>query len=244
MSTIASTSATAPHVVPSVKTVITYTSTTTCPVTVTSGSETKTSLRTSEVVLTSTLGSTLSSVTKSPTRTQEGSTPVQSQSANSCPLDLSGPYQFPHLLVEVDKAQPMSALGTSYNAHISSTVFSIFNFDIPPAYQGKTCSLVFLFPERTKLATSNYTISGDGGLDFARLQNPATEQTTFNTIPAVAKDVGTVASLQAGNNYVIASGLCFAGRRIAYEVSASGDLDLEFFQDSGVPAIGLYITAC
>lgn len=240
---VASTSTTAP-LAPSVRTMVTYTTGTTYPVTIASSFETKTFLTTSQIVLTSSVGSTLSSVTKSPTTSPQPPSPTENQSTRSCPATLSDLYQFPHLLVEVDKTQPSKALGNSYNAHISSNVSSIFNFDIPPSYQGKTCSLVFFFPQRNQLTTSNHTAYGDGGLDFTRLQSPATEQTTYNTIPAFAKDIGSVASLQAGNSYVIVSGPCYAGQRIAYQVSVIGNLDLDFFQDFGEPAIGLYITAC
>ena len=245
----ASSPATASNSAPSVKSVVIYTTLTTCPVTVTSGSETKTTMTTSEVVVTSSVGSTMSKVTKAPTATRQESSPAQSQPAKSqpagsCPTTLSGPYEFPHFIVEVDKNQPTTALGNSYNARISSTVSSIFNFDIPPSYQGKTCSLIFAFPERGQLKTSNYTFSGNGGIDVAQLQSPAIGQTTYNTIPATVKDVGAVADLHAGNSYVIASGACLAGQRVGYKVSAIGGLDLEYFQAADEPPIGLYITAC
>ncbi|KAL8832419.1 MAG: hypothetical protein Q9191_000291 [Dirinaria sp. TL-2023a] len=233
-----------PHAAPSVKTLTVYTTFTTCPVTVTSGSETKTTVTTSAVAVTSSVGSTLAKVTKAASPTGQGPAPAQSQTAGSCPTALSGDYQYPHLIVKVDKSQPSTALGNGYTGHVSSTISSVFNFDIPPSYEGKTCSLVFLFPERDQLPTSNYTLSSTGGLDFARLKSPVTEQTTYSTVPAVEKDVGSVSDLQAGSGYAIASGACFAGARLSYEVSATGSLDLEYFQDYNAPAIGLYITAC
>jgi len=240
----ASTSVIATNPAPTVKTVVTYTTMTTCPVTVTSGSDVKTTMTTSEVVLTSTVASTLSTTTKILSTTQQGSSPAQSQPAGSCPTNLSGSYQFPHLMVQVDKNQPTVALGNSYNVHISSTVSSLFNFDIPPSYEGKTCSLVFFFPERAQLMSSNYTFSGHGGINVARLQSPVVEQTTYNTVPAIAKDVATLADLQAGRSYVVASNACSAGQRVGYDVSAIGTLDLEYFQNSNEPPIGLYITTC
>jgi len=240
----ASTSVIATNPAPTVKTVVTYTTMTTCPVTVTSGSDVKTTMTTAKVVLTSTVASTLSKTTKVLSTTQQGSSPAQSQPAGSCPTNLSGSYQFPHLMVQVDKNQPTVALGNSYNVHVSSTLSSLFNFDIPPFYEGKTCSLVFFFPERAQLMTSNYTFSGNGGIHVARLQSPVSEQTTYNTVPSTAKDVGTLADLQAGRSYVVASGACFAGQRVVYDVSAIGTLDLEYFQNSNEPPIGLYITVC
>lgn len=236
--------ASAPTTPPMVKTLTTYTTLTTCPVTVTHGSETRTTMTTSHIIKTSSIGSTMAKVTKSTGAPGKGPAPVQSQPTGSCSTVLSGEYQYPHLIVGVDNNHPGTALGNDYDAHVSSTISSVFNFDIPTSYEGATCSLVFLFPQRDQLTTSNYTLSGAGGLKFIRLQSPATEQTTFATIPTASKTVGVVDELFADNSYLVASGPCFAGERVGYEVSATGSLDLEFFQDSNQPAIGLYITAC
>ena len=165
-------------------------------------------------------------------------------SASGCPASLSGTHEFPHLIVPVNKDSPSTAGGTSYNGTFSSTVSSIFNFDIPQSDSGKTCSLVFLLPTTDELVTSAFSLSGSGGLDVARLQSPATEQTSYSTIPAVESDLGGPTSITAGNEYVIASGSCAAGQTISYEVSATGSLALNYFQDSSEAAIGFYITVC
>ena len=165
-------------------------------------------------------------------------------SASSCPASLSGTYEYPHLIVPVDKSNPDQAGGTSYNGTISSTISSIFNFDFPPTDAGKTCSLVFLLPEQSQLTTSAFSLSGSGGFDVARLSSPATEQTTYNTLPSVARDVGGPSSVTPGNEYVIASGTCFAGQKISYLVTATGSLDLNYFQDFNPSPIGLYLTVC
>ena len=164
--------------------------------------------------------------------------------ASGCPASLSGTHEFPHLIVPVDKNSPTTASGTSYNGTFSSTVSSIFNFDIPASDSGKTCSLVFLLPSQGDLVTSAFTLSGSGGLDFARLVGPASEQTSYSNVPAVAKDLGGPTSVTPGNEYVIASGPCYAGETDSYAVSATGSLALNYFQDSDASAIGLYITVC
>ena len=164
--------------------------------------------------------------------------------ASGCPASLSGTHEFPHLIVPVDKTSPTTASGTSYNGTVSSTVSSIFNFDILASDSGKTCSLVFLLPSQGDLVTSAFTLSGSGGLDFARLVAPATAQTSYSNVPAVAKDLGGPTSVTPGNEYVIGSGPCYAGETISYEVSATGSLALNYFQDSAASAIGLYITVC
>jgi len=126
-------------------------------------------------------------------------------------------------------------------------VSSIYNFDIPASDAGKTCSLVFLLPTQSQLITSSFTLTGTGGMTVSRLQSPATQQTTYNTCPAVAKDSllpRTIDSVTPGNEYVIASGSCFAGQTIAWEVSATGSLSLDYFQNYSPAPIGLYVTVC
>ncbi|KAI4191902.1 MAG: hypothetical protein LQ346_004570 [Caloplaca aetnensis] len=189
-----------PNTVANIKTVMTYTTITTCPVTYTEGTETKTSLTSSAVVVTST---------------------------------------------HVDKNHPDTAANTGFNGVVSPTVSSIFNFDLPPSYEGRTCSLVFLFPTRESLQTSNFTLSGSGGLEITRLLSPATAETTYNNQPAVNITIGSVPDLQAGNSYTIGSGRCLAERqRVGYKVSATGSLDLNYFQDFNPSPIGLYVTVC
>ncbi|KAL8685169.1 MAG: hypothetical protein Q9218_007933, partial [Villophora microphyllina] len=227
--------------VASTKTILTYTTLTTCPVTYTSGAQTLTSFTTSAVAVTSTHGATFVTVT-TPAGSVSGS--ETAPTASACPAALSGAFEFPHLIIPVDKSHPDTAAGTSFNGIVSPTVSSIFEFDYPTSTEGRTCSLVFLFPTRDSLQTSNYTLSGTGGLSFTRLVGPATASTTFNNQPAANVTVGSVPNLQAGNNYVIASGMCFAGQRVTYEVSVIGSLDLNYFQDFNPAAIGLYITVC
>lgn len=164
--------------------------------------------------------------------------------SSSCPASLSGTYEFPHLIVLVNKEQPNTAGGTRYNGTISSTLSSIFNFDIPLSNSGKTCTLVFLLPRQSDLTTSAFSLSGSGGFDVAELSNPATEQTTYNTVPPVAKLLSGPSSVAPGNEYVIASGPCAAGSRVGYEVSASGSLSLDYFQNSSPASIGFYLTVC
>ena len=165
-------------------------------------------------------------------------------SASGCPASLSGTYEFPHLIVPVSKDSPTAAGGTSYNGTFSSTLSSIFNFDIPETDSGKTCTLVFLLPTQNELVSSAFTLTGSGGIDVAQLKTPATEQTSFNTIPAVESELGGPTNVTPGNEYVIASGSCAAGQTVSYEVSATGGLALNYFQDSSAAAIGFYITVC
>lgn len=165
-------------------------------------------------------------------------------SGSSCPANLNGAYEYPHLIVPVDSANPSKAYGTSYNGTISSTVSTIFNFDIPASDAGKTCSLVFLLPQKSQLETSDYTFNGQGGLKITGLSSPATEQTTYSSVPAANSLTGSIPSVSAGNSYVVLTESCPAGQRVGFEFSSTGGLELNFFEDYNPSPLGVYITVC
>lgn len=81
-------------------------------------------------------------------------------------------------------------------------------------------------------------------MDFLLLSSPALQSTTYNTVPAVKRDLGTIPSVTPGHNYVVATGACPAGQRVGYEVKATGSLSLTYFQDFNEPGIGLFVTVC
>ncbi|KAI9834615.1 MAG: hypothetical protein M1826_000017 [Phylliscum demangeonii] len=161
----------------------------------------------------------------------------------TCPAALSGPYEFPHLIVPVNPGTPNQAYGTTYAGQVTKDVSSLFNFDIPPSDTGKTCSLVFLFPAKSDLQTSSFIFSGAGGIDFSELSGVADASTTFANAPPIKTDYG-VTTVAPGNSYTIATFPCPAGQRIAFELKAVGDTSLVYFQDFNPSPIGLYITKC
>ncbi|KAJ5799059.1 uncharacterized protein N7518_001127 [Penicillium psychrosexuale] len=172
------------------------------------------------------------------------STTATGSSSSSCPTTLTtGSYEYPHLIVPVDSSSPDTAPGTSYNGTVSSTISSAFNFDIPSSDSGKTCSLVFLFPELQDLETSSYSFSGDGKIDFAKLSSAVDESTTFNNLPSVSQDLGDI-TVSPGNSYVISTFSCPGGQTVAFEMKNSGSTDLNFFEDYNPSPLGLYITTC
>ncbi|KAF2137171.1 uncharacterized protein K452DRAFT_312603 [Aplosporella prunicola CBS 121167] len=183
--------------------------------------------------------------------TPAASTPVASapapsgtgSSSNECPKDLQGDYQYPHLIVPVNSTTPDQAYGTSYNGEISSHVCSTFNFDIPQSYEGSTCSVVFLFPKKEDLETSNYTVSGSGSAKFSELSSAVSQETTWKTVPETSKDLGSI-SLEAGNGYTITSGECQAGKTVSYEICGEGSFSLNYFQDYNPSPLGLYVRKC
>ncbi|KAF2764830.1 glycoside hydrolase [Teratosphaeria nubilosa] len=186
-----------------------------------------------------------SSKATSPAAASSSATTAAAPSGSSCPANLNGAYQYPHLIVPVDSSKPTEALGTQYNGTITPTVSTIFNFDIPSSYSGKTCSLVFLFPEQSQLETSAYTFNNEGGITVNELSSAATQSTTYNTVPSASKsDIGSVSSLQSGNSYVVATYSCPAGTTQSFEFISSGGLDLEFFEDFNPSPLGAYVTVC
>ena len=135
----------------------------------------------------------------------------------------------------VDNTRPDQALGTSYNGVIVATEDSLFLFDIPGGYRGKTCSLVFLLPEKKQLQTSSYDLSGSGAIDFAQLAHPVTQGTTWNSKGPIVKDLGVI-TLAPGGSAVVATFACPAGAQLSYQLSSVGGTNLTYFQDFNPPA--------
>ncbi|PYI22318.1 hypothetical protein BO99DRAFT_19552 [Aspergillus violaceofuscus CBS 115571] len=163
--------------------------------------------------------------------------------AASCPTDLSGDYEYPHLIVPVNSSTPDTAYGSQLFGTVSSTVSTIFNFDIPSSDSGKTCSLIFLFPNKEDLETSDYTFSGDGKVDFSQLTSAAGLKTTYNSAPSVKQDYGEI-TISPGNSYLVASFSCPAGQTVGYEMKGTGNTYLNFFEDYNPSPLGLFITVC
>ena len=153
---------------------------------------------------------------------------------------MTGNYLTPHLLVPIDSSAPEKVGGTQYNGTISKTISSLYNFDVPSSYSGKTCSLIFTFPTQSQLETSSFTTSGSGSVDFASLSGPAKESSSYSNAPSVKSELGSK-TLTPGNSYTIATGACEAGKTVSYELSATGSYELEYFQDYNPCPIGLFI---
>ncbi len=168
------------------------------------------------------------SSTASPSATPSPSSP--SSAPKTCPTDLSGTYEFPHLMISVSSTNPDKAYGTSYNGQVSrADIRTLFNFDIPASAAGKTCSLIFLFPRQDQLQTSSFSISGDGDTAFASLTGVVNQGTTNNNAAGVAKDYGVI-NLKPGNPYRVATFDCPAGTTQSYSMTAIGT-DFHYFQD-------------
>ncbi|KAI7722101.1 hypothetical protein KC353_g792 [Hortaea werneckii] len=169
--------------------------------------------------------------------------PAPTSQSSACPTNLKGNYQYPHLIVPISSEHPDQSYGTSYNGQVNGTTSSVYNFDIPQSYEGQTCSLVFLFPKKSDLETSDFTFNGEGSISVDHLSSAAKQSTTYNSCPKSEEHAGDVSPMP-GNSYVVSTGDCAAGTTQSYELSANGGLSLEYFQDYNPSPIGLYITTC
>ncbi|KAI0870422.1 ubiquitin 3 binding protein But2 C-terminal domain-containing protein [Hypoxylon argillaceum] len=165
---------------------------------------------------------------------------------SSCPGDLSpGAYEFPHLIIPLDSANPSFTAGTSYFGAVNATVSTAFTFDIPTSATGKTCTAVFYLPTQSQLETSSYNLTGSGAVRFARLEGAVSEGTSYASLPAVAEAYNET-TLVPGNAYTVAALACPAGGSVTFEMSGAGGggnaTDFRYFQDYNPCPIGLYVT--
>jgi hypothetical protein len=158
-----------------------------------------------------------------------------------CPADLKDDYQYPHLIVPVSTAEPQKAYGTVYSPVINNKVSSIFNFDIPQSYAGKTCSLFFFFPQQKDLQTSSFKFSGEGSAAFD-LVGKAEQNTTCASKPQKIKHLNDI-PVKPSMTYWVSDQPCTPGTA-SYAISGSNGFSLEYFQDYKPSPIGLYVRAC
>ncbi|KAF2475584.1 uncharacterized protein BDR25DRAFT_213209 [Lindgomyces ingoldianus] len=158
-----------------------------------------------------------------------------------CPANLKGPYEFPHLIIPVDSNHPDMYSGTRLNGTVSGTICSAFNFDVRREHAGKTCSLIFLFPEQYQLETSAFELKGHGKLRFFKLEKPVTTQTTWNSLPG-RTFIHSVPAVP-GTQSVIMTFACPAAEKVSFLMCGKG-IYFDYFQDFNPAPIGLYIRQC
>ncbi|KAK8126928.1 uncharacterized protein PG998_002687 [Apiospora kogelbergensis] len=141
----------------------------------------------------------------------------------------SYPLTTPNLIIPVDSTQPSKKAGTSFNGQVSSSISSVFNFDIPASLKGKMCTVKFLFPTKDTLETSSFSFSGSGGLDFSKLSKGVDQSTSFASLPS-GSSLGSQ-TVKPGNAYTVGSFPCPAGDAVAIKMSGSGSTSLTFFED-------------
>lgn len=158
------------------------------------------------------------------------------------PAALRGPFEAPSLIVPVDKADPSKVVGNGYVAQLSSTMSTVFVFDVRPENQGKTCNLAFHMPPAFPWPDmSPVKIKSPGGIIVSSVgQQAASADISANNVGS-SSVVGWVPSIQSANQYHIASVPCAAGQRVAYQIESTGGLAMDFFQMT-VPPLGLFMS--
>ncbi|KAH7411675.1 glycoside hydrolase superfamily [Phaeosphaeria sp. MPI-PUGE-AT-0046c] len=157
------------------------------------------------------------------------------------PACLPGGSESPHLIVPVDKANSSKMVGNGFTAELSSTISTVFVFDVRPEHRGKICSLVFYVPPMaSSAAIAPFSIKAPGGISVSRLAGDiATPKISANSVGS-STPVGRVSSVQPASQYTISSAPCDAGQRVGYQVDALGGLAMDFFQMIS-PPLGLFV---
>ncbi|OJD36808.1 gpi anchored cell wall protein [Diplodia corticola] len=184
-------------------------------------------------------GTTLSDTTFQSSRqdcTESGSC---SGSRSSCPDELSGDWQFPHLIIPVDADKPDFAPGTSLFGTVSNSTKSYFNFDIPSEYEGKTCTVKFLFPQQEQLETSSFELKGSGKV-MVGWTKEVSNSTSFKIAPKCPKQV--TGTFSPGHSYQLGEAECEPGV-MGFVIQGASDTYFRWFQDFNPCPIGLYLTA-
>ncbi|KAK5130775.1 hypothetical protein LTR08_001665 [Meristemomyces frigidus] len=170
-------------------------------------------------------------------KSSSATTPATKQ---TCPAELNKNFEFPHMIVHVDSANPDKVYGNSLNGAVTSSVSSLFKFDIPASDAGKQCTLEFLLPHKDALETSSYTSTGDHVFDFFKLEEPASWNNTWNNAPATSDVLGTY-KLTPDSATAISTFDCPAGQAIGFWMDSPNGAMLNYFQDFNPCPIGLYI---
>lgn len=156
------------------------------------------------------------------------------------PVSLPEPFEAPHLIVPIDKANPTKIIGNGYIAQLSPTISTVFVYDVSPAHQGRTCTLAFLVPpafDNPDIAPVRIRVPG--GINVSRLSNQISAGMSANDV-GDSSLVGGVALVQPGYQYNLDSVPCEAGQRVGYQVDSLYGLDMDWFQMTN-PPLGLFM---
>lgn len=152
-----------------------------------------------------------------------------------------GSFEAPYLIIPIDKADPNRVIDNGYTAQLSPAWSTVFVFDVNPAFKDRTCDLMFFVPPASpsnQIAPAH--IQSPGGIGVSRLNNgPASARISTSAVGGTAP-VGSVPSVQFGNQYRIGTMPCNGGERVGYQLDSVGGLVMDFFQMTS-PALGLFM---
>ena len=138
----------------------------------------------------------------------------------------------------IDATAPAAQLGNGFVAFVSATKSTLFNFDVPAAFRGRTCSLVLVLPAPALPAV--FSLTAPGGLRLSALTTPAVATDSWASAP-VGYPVGSVEGVQPNNTYSFASAVCPFGSTVSYRLDSVGGLNLTWFEEID-PAAGLFVS--
>ena len=115
----------------------------------------------------------------------------------------------------------------------------MYTFDVPVAWTGKKCELLFLLPSS---ANANYTLK-KGQLDVDTFDGVVGEVASFASLPYKSKDL-TAFDVEPDKRVVLKTEECKSGL-VSFDLEPKEKLCLEFEQaDGSHHPIGLFYTAC
>lgn len=175
--------------------------------------------------------------------------------ARDCPVMAPGTgYDAPRLLVPVDRANPAKAYGPSARGQVSANASTVFNFDMPWSWAGRSCKAFFSLPAVAQLgeeASGDLLLGGAAAVAFARVAPRAAPDTTFQDVLGHAPgaeqrvDLGA-AYLVPGTTYVVESFACLPGQTVTYLATEPEGHDTLLVYTQGTPPLllGLFIATC
>ncbi|KAI1087603.1 ubiquitin 3 binding protein But2 [Rostrohypoxylon terebratum] len=147
-------------------------------------------------------------------------------------------------MLPLDAAHPNTAPAPTSLGTVSSTVSTVFRFNIPSADAAQSCSLVLLLPSRLHDSAPALNMTGTGDLAIARLGGRVDEKTTPETLAAGVWSYREL-TVQPDGAYTVDTFACSGGDAVAVELAGvvGGDTQISFVQDSteGECPIGLYL---
>ncbi|KAI4638259.1 hypothetical protein J4E93_010258 [Alternaria ventricosa] len=153
---------------------------------------------------------------------------------------LQEPFEYPHQLIPIDKADPTKVIGNGYTAQLSPTISTVFVYDIRPEFAGKTCTLALHMPPPFPISeTAPVQIRTPGGISVSRLANQVSDTVSMQSV-GNSSLLGVVQSIEPAHQYNVASFPCESGQRVSYQVDSINGLDMNWFQMT-YPALGLFM---
>ena len=123
---------------------------------------------------------------------------------------LQEPFEYPHQLVPIDKADSTKVIGNGYTVQLSPTTSTVFVYDVRPEFAGKACTLaLYMPPPFTMSEMAPVHIRSPGGVSVSRLISQVPDTVSMQSIGNTSL-IGTVPLVEMASQYNVASFLCEA----------------------------------